>query len=282
MTKKKIITGISLILLISVGLFFYLSVKKDLPRNTDKHQEDTLNWVATKIGSLHIKTFKGDSLNNSPNLVFVIHGDAPFNKPGYQYRMAKKISSANKNTIAVGVLRPGYTDVEEQTSNGVKGLTTGDNYTLENIDAIAEAITKLKSIYRPAKTVIVGHSGGSALAADIISLYPGISTTAVLVSCPCNVPNFRKHMKETQNDPLWNEPVESISPLDVADKIAKETQVVLMIGEKDDITPIELSRQYNEKLKSLNRNVKLISIPNEGHEILLSKPVMKAIAEVLR
>lgn len=280
--SKKIIIGLILIVIVSTPLFFYFRVEKDLLRNTDKHLEDTLNWIGTKNGSLHVKTFKSDSLSDSPNLVFVIHGDAPFSKPGNQYVMAKNIATANKNTISIGILRPGYTDAEDITSNGVRGLTTGDNYTPENIDAIAEVINKLKSIYHPRKTVIAGHSGGAALAGDIIGTYPALSDAAVLVSCPCNVPKFREHMKELQNNPIWSAEVKSISPVDVAEKINEIEEVVLIIGEQDDVTPIALSREYYEKLKLLQRNVQLILIPGVGHEILLSTQVLDAVNEILK
>ena len=89
-------------------------------------------------------------------------------------------------------------------------------------------------------------------------------------------------MKELQNNPIWSAEVKSISPHIVAEKINKNTKVVLVIGERDDVTPIELSREYYEELKSLGIDVKLIPIPNEGHEILLSDAVQKAIKELLQ
>ena len=86
--------------------------------------KDSLQWVTTSTGCLHIYTYKSDKILSNPNLVVVIHGDAPFNKPGYQYLMAKKIAERNSNSIAIGLLRPGYTDPDGNTSDGKKGLTT--------------------------------------------------------------------------------------------------------------------------------------------------------------
>ncbi|HZY98486.1 MAG TPA: alpha/beta fold hydrolase [Candidatus Baltobacteraceae bacterium] len=51
-------------------------------------------------------------------------------------------------------------------SQGIRGLATGDNYTPEDVDAIDNAIATLRAEYRPVRVILVGHSGGAAIAAD--------------------------------------------------------------------------------------------------------------------
>lgn len=263
------------------GIFISCFVFYDC-RGQQQFQTQTIsdpdNWVRTTRDSLHIKTFRGDGLTSKPNLVIIIHGDAPFNNPGYQYRLAKMISDSNRNTVSIGLLRPGYTDPENNRSPGQKGLTTGDNYTPEIIDDIAAAIKNLQNLYHPSNTIIAGHSGGSAITADIINRYPGIANAAVIVSCPCNLPVWRAHMKSLQKNKIWDQPVTSLSPHEQVRNISRKTKVVVITGEKDDVAPTELSYEYYELLKKNNIEASLITVKNEGHEIFLSDSVRKTIS----
>lgn len=245
-------------------------------------EKDSTHWATTPLGCLYFNTYKSDSLTANPTLVIVIHGDAPFNKPGYQYRAAKLIAAQNSNTIAVGLLRPGYTDPDNNTSGGIKGLTTGDNYTPEVVNAIADAITGLKKIYHPGKVILAGHSGGSAITADIIGVKPGLVNAAVIVSCPCNVPEWRTYMGGLQPDvAAWKVPVTSISPNTVAGKISKSTRVTVISGKEDDVCPTRLSVDYYNQLNQYGINAKLIQIDGEKHEILLHSDVFAAIKEMI-
>lgn len=251
--------------------------------NTDFHTDDTLNWVATKQGVIRVQTFRNITNEDSIRLVIVIHGDAPFNNPGYQYRAAAKIAAHLKNVVAVGVLRPGYTDSDHHTSNGRRGMTTGDNYTPSRIETIAEVIEQLQRVYRPVSTIVIGHSGGAAIAADLIGLKPTLAQQGVLVSCPCNVDKWRQHMRRLQPvNLLWWIPVSSVSPIDVVKDISPSTKVTLIVGEQDNVTPPALSREYYQKADSLHRRANLVLVPGEGHEILLHPQVSQEIEKAIR
>jgi len=240
-------------------------------------------WVKTLHDSLHIQTYKSAVISSRPNLVIVIHGDAPFNNPGYQYVLAKMLAAENSNTIAVGLLRPGYTDPNNNKSPGKKGLTTGDNYTAPIVDDIAAAITNLKTLYNPGKTIIAGHSGGSAITADVISRHPGIADGAAIVSCPCNVAEWRAHMKALQKDTdVWDRPVNSLSPNDLVQGIDSKTKIVVVTGEKDNVAPTVLSNNYYAQLKQRNLNAELIIIKGAGHEIFLTDSVRQAIGALIK
>jgi predicted esterase len=279
----KVFAFIILVLGIITVLFKFYEFRKGQTPNTDSHKADNINWVSTKQGNIHIRIFKNKSLNDSISLAFILHGDAPFNKPSYQYIMAEKIAEENENTIAIAILRPGYTDPQGNTSNGVKGHAVGDNYTSEVIEAISEVMEKIKKKYNPSKTFVVGHSGGAAITGNIIGLKPGSIDVAVLVSCPCDVLKWRKHMSKKQPlNPLWYLKVKSISPISVAKDISRETEVVIISGANDDIAPISLSKEYYKELKTLGIKTDFISLPNEGHEILLSDPVLNSIKNNLK
>jgi len=271
-----------LIYFTQIGLILNISSCNSQISKSKCDSKDSLHWVTTTNGCLHIYTYKSKIISDTPNLVIIIHGDAPFNKPGYQYKMARLISEQNQNTIAIGLLRPGYTDDDGNTSDGQRGLTTGDNYTPDVITAIAQGIEKLKNRYHPKKTILVGHSGGAAITGDIIGMEPKLINKAVLVSCPCDLPKWRKYMSEKQFYNLaWHDSVLSVSPNSVIKEINKETEIVIVCGEKDDITPIELSISYFQKTQESNLKSKLIQIPNKSHEIFLDEHLFNAINQIL-
>lgn len=265
----------------TIFLIFLGAAPVDVQRHCD--HADGQNWLATDLGCLHFKSFAGDSLSEHPNLVIVLHGDAPFNKPGYHYRMAQRIAQTNKNTIAVGILRPGYTDPENYTSAGERGITTGDNYTPEVIAALEMAIADLQKRYQPQKTLLVGHSGGAALVGDLIGTYPNLADAAVLAACPCEVSRWRAHMQGVQ--PLnwaWSFPVRSVSPHQLASKVSRKIPVLLIAGENDEVVPLSIIQEYVRLLTKNGVNARLVVLPQEGHEILLDPKVGKEIAELVK
>ncbi len=54
-----------------------------------------------------------------------------------------------------------------------------------------------------------------------------------------------------------------------------------MVGDKDDVAPVYLSKEYYDKLKSFNKKCKLVLIPNGGHEILLNDKVMNEARDLI-
>lgn len=269
------------ILLLFVNFTFLTSCNVN-SQNTDCDKKDSLNFVKSSYGCTYFKYFKSDSLLNNPNLVILLHGDAPFNPPSYQYKLGKILERQTKNTIIVAVLRPGYTDNEGNHSDGIKGNTTGDNYTMEVINNLTEVVKELKIRYKPNQTIIVGHSGGAAISADIISSTSNLIDKSVLVSCPCDVEKWRSYMSSKQ--PFyrpWKDSVKSISPIKMVDSLNSKVTMTLIHGTKDDVVPFDISNNYYQKLKNRDINVKLIKLDNEGHEIFLSDIVVSTIKNCL-
>jgi hypothetical protein len=67
------------------------------------------------------------------------------------------MASETPNIVAVGLLRPGYSDERGNRSDGDALTATGDNYTAEVVAAVAAATEQLKSRYRARTTILVGH-----------------------------------------------------------------------------------------------------------------------------
>jgi pimeloyl-ACP methyl ester carboxylesterase len=238
-------------------------------------------WVGTGEQQLRMEVYRSATLSAHPTLLVVLHGDAPFTKPNYQYTLARQVAQTNPDVVAVGLLRPGYTDPTGHQSAGQRGEATGDNYTPAVIDAIAGALTTLKSRYHAGRVVLAGHSGGAAITADLLGRYPGLADAALLAACPCSVTTWRAHMKRRVGGTIWDQPVASVSPEQVVAHIPVTTRVTLLVGTADSIAPKELSQAYYQRLRQRGIPAKLLELPGLGHEMFLSKTVQQEITSLL-
>ncbi len=238
-------------------------------------------WLGGAGQRVKAEIFGATGAGSASVLVIVLHGDAPFNRPSYQYTFAAHAAEKIRGAIAVALLRPGYTDPAGDTSDGKRGNTTADNYTPEVLDRIAATVRQLRAELHPSAVVLVGHSGGAAIAADLIARDPGLANGALLVSCPCDVPAFREHMKNVAPTPLWDAPVRSVSPLDVVIRIDRATRVRMIVGEKDNVAPPEFTQRYAAALKKHGVAAEVTVLPGRDHEILLDSAVMEELSKLI-
>jgi pimeloyl-ACP methyl ester carboxylesterase len=239
-------------------------------------------WVGTGPQHLWAQVYPSAQLSAHPALLVVLHGDAPFNKPDYQYALARQVAQATPNVVVVALLRPGYTDPAGHQSAGERGEATGDNYTPAVLDALAGALATLRARYHAGRVVLAGHSGGAALAADLLGRRPGLADAALLASCPCNVATWRAHMKRRQGGAIWDQAVASVSPEQVVARIPGRTRVTLLVGTADSIAPPALTLEYYRRLQQLGIPVKLHELPGLGHEVFLGKAVKEEIKALLQ
>jgi predicted esterase len=226
---------------------------------------------------LYAKSFGVTSPKRARTLIVVLHGDAPFAKPGYHYDFARAAAAAVPDSVAVGLLRPGYEDPAGKRSPGVRGNTTGDNYTADRIAAVAASIRRLQQRYRSARTILVGHSGGAAIAADLAGTYPGLIDGMVLVSCPCELPEWRRHMKTVSPTPLWDQPVKSLDPIMLVGGIPAKLRTAVLVGGDDKTTPVPFSRAYAEALTLRGIATDYRIVPGKDHELLGDPEVIAAL-----
>ncbi len=262
--------------LIFLMVFICLACQTKNENPSDKDSSDS------KSAELfHIPFVDSEELN-APELILVLHGDAPFNDPSYQYSIAKKIAAENKNVVAVGILRPGYKDDEGNRSQGERGEATGDNYTKEVLESINNLTSELKNKYNPSRITLVGHSGGAAISANLISQYPDIYSNALLISCPCDLHQWRKHMKKLQPDTqIWDKKVSSLSPIEGIKTIDDATQIAIVHGVNDRIVPINIANEYVNALEENKKNVNLVILEGQGHEVAFNSKVFEILQSLL-
>jgi len=227
-----------------------------------------------------IRTYKSKDLSPNPKLVITIHGDAPFHNPSYQYLVAKSIASKTTDTISIGILRPGYTDNLNRTSSGVKGDVIGDNYDKKRVSQIADVIQALKQYYKASTVIVAGHSGGGAITANMIAMYPALINTAFIVSCPCNINDWRKDMYKLTDIPVFNGDLDVVSPVDIADYISEETDIVLISGRDDKQALPYLSQEYQKALVKKGKHASFRFVEGE-HNIMQSEEVIETLVNIL-
>jgi pimeloyl-ACP methyl ester carboxylesterase len=275
------------VLLVFVGVFLLSGYELSAVRGTFKRSRPASigGGTAVLVGAPRHRVAGRLYLNDTPSstapLVVVLHGDAPYVKPSYQYVFASKLADVLPGTRVVALLRPGYADPYGGKSDGDRGFAVGENYTRGAIDELAAATELLKFKWGASQIVLVGHSGGATLAADMAALHPGLAQHVFLVSCPCDVPGFRRHMARLQWSPLWLFPTYSISPIQTLDQMEKSTAVTAISGSNDPIALPQYAESYVERARQLGISASMIVLPGQGHEILNDPDVINQIATII-
>lgn len=238
-------------------------------------------WVQGKEYQLKIEVFHSDTIITNPVIVVALHGDSPFQNPDYHNLFAARVAADMQNVIAIGILRPGYTNREGYTSDGVRGVTNGDNWNAENTDAIADAIRTLKNRYESEYVVVAGHSGGAAITASILGRQPELIDAALLVSCPCDVKKWRENMLRSTGNDLFEGAIDTLSPIEHIAGISDQVIIRMIAGSHDEITPLSLSENYRKQAAESGKNIRLVQLEGKEHDIFMEEKVFESLAKLI-
>lgn len=211
------------------------------------------------------------------DLFVLLHGNHSDGSPATSmFAPAAAITAGDSGgTVAVALLRPGYPDAEGAASTGDIGQRA-DNFHAGNVDEVAAAIETLKRRHKPRRVILVGHSGGAAIAGVILGRHPGLARAALLLGCPCDVPAWR--MARGRYD-AWR----SLSPHDAVDRIPAGTRVHLLVGSRDDVTPPALSDAYVKSLMARDLPAAFAVVDGATHTSVIRDPVVvKAARNLMR
>jgi len=241
--------------------------------------ESKIQWIDTTLGRQKAVVIRSGSLLTKPTLIVFLHADSPFGDPVYQYDLAMKIAESAENTIAVSILRPGYSDSCGDKSAGIVGRKMGDNYTAEVVKSLAMSISHIRNQTSPSKTIVIGHSGGAALAALLASRYSDLQDQSILVACPCILSSWRASMSKLMENPAWLEPMPGLSPIDDVAKLDPSKAVRLLVGDEDKITPPILSAQYSERAITMEKDVSHTVVSGGDHDMILRDDVLNLVLQ---
>ncbi len=262
---------------------------------------DTI-WIDVVEGQLKTQVFATDGVSDRPVLILVLHGDIPNPKLDYHYLFAKAITIGfpedsersavlrsvlgqdwkAERVVAAGILRPGYADFSGDRSSGDMGMAYGDNYTPEVVDAVASATRHLKEKYTAHTVILVGHSGGGAITANLLGRHPDLVDGALLVGCGCDPEAWRSRMRAQDSRPFWDEPNPSIMPLSMTEKVRQGTLVRLIVGADDDVAIPDYSRRYTDALQRRGIDARLKIVPGLGHNILITPETFRELGSLVQ
>lgn len=238
-------------------------------------------WIDTATGQLKARVYQSARLSERPVLLVLVHGDIPYRHQGL-YGVAHAIASNSLNVVAAGVLRPGYKDAEGDTSAGKMGYVIGDNYTPEVVDAIAVVVRELKATYQARAVVIAGHSGGGAIAANLIGGHSNVVDAALLLACGCDPTEFMTRWTREHPEFPRNLPNPSLLPLELAPAVSLRTRVRMVFGERDEVVRLVSSEAYVNALKSRGLDAQLTVAPGVGHnDVIRANETRAAMRELL-
>jgi pimeloyl-ACP methyl ester carboxylesterase len=259
-------------------------------------------WLDVAQGRVKAQVFARETVSERPILVLILHGDIPDPRPDYQYLFAKAITVdwpdapailpalrtalgddwRDDDIVAAGILRPGYEDPAGDRSSGDMGRAIGDNYTPEVVDAVASAAQQLEALYNARAVVLVGHSGGGAIVANILGRHPERADGALLVACGCDPEAWRSRMRTQNPAPMWAEPNPSLLPLALAGEVNADVTVRLIVGDQDEVTLPDEIRRYAEALQQRGVDAQLTIEPGLGHNMLITPAATRELGLLVR
>lgn len=262
-----------------------------------------IRWMDVPQGQLKTKIYGAGNHSENPVLVVVLHGDGGSGRPpSYQYAIAQAIAEGFDkpeipegvrhsmgppvrfdDVVAAGILRPGYTDQDGDQSDGRLGKRTGDNHTREVTEAVVAVINTLKKDFNARAVILMGHSGGATISANILALYSDTADAALLVGCGCDMAAARARYYDRTGNPEWSTPTASLDPMTSAHEVPVGKKVRLVVGENDDITIPEDTRRYADVLAANGVDVEMMVAPDRGHNLIIVAPeVFSYLDELVR
>jgi pimeloyl-ACP methyl ester carboxylesterase len=254
-----------------------------------------IRWMDVPQGQLKTKIYGTGSHSENPVLVVVLHGDGlgRLPRPSFQYAIAQAIAEGFESeglrhlrfddVVAAGILRPGYTDPDGDQSDGRMGTRTGDNHTREVTEAVVAVVNTLKKELNARAVILMGHSGGATISANILALYPDTADAALLVACGCDMKASRARLYEITGNKGFTEPTTSLDPMDYAHLISAEKKVRLVVGENDDRTFPEDMYRYAGVLEANGVDVAVTVVAGRDHnDILVDPQVFSYLDELVR
>ncbi|MFN3957194.1 MAG: alpha/beta hydrolase family protein [Tepidimonas ignava] len=214
-----------------------------------------------------------------PDVMLVwIHGDVSSGgNANYHFPIAEKAIGEfpSQKVLSVALVRPGYPDGAGNSSTVAFGHTgRRDHYTKKNVNEVGKAIARLQAQFKPRETVVIGHSGGAATTAILLGMLPQTVNKAVLVACPCDLVAWRVGRQ------AWSA---SENPIKWADRVATESQVIALTGNRDDNTFPALAQSYVETLRARGIRAEFKELENESHNSAFRSPeIFDSIRKLLK
>jgi pimeloyl-ACP methyl ester carboxylesterase len=230
-------------------------------------QEDFETRVS---GALECLIMQRYGATEPATMIVWLHGNVSTGGPANShFKIAAKaaVDLATENVLAVALVRPGYPDGTGAYSSGSDN-GRADNWQKATIADIGTVIERLRLHFKPRKVVLVGHSGGAAIAAVLMGMKPQLAQAALLVSCPCDMIAWRVGRR--------GGPWTSEDPLRWIDEVDASARIIALTGSNDETTQPVLANTYVERLRARGVDATFEAAPDAGHIDILRSPALAA------
>lgn len=271
-----------------VSVYSYNVDNSELTHWTHSGSEDGGKLAAARL--IHYPTF--DKVDGKPRMIsaFVFDAAAGFEGPrpvmielhGGYAGQARPISSLPHNFLrkeGVTIIRPNF---RGSSGYGKTFTTLDDGYSREDsvkdVGALIDWVSTQPNLDARRVAVMGGSYGGYMALASLIhysdKLRCGIDLFGIsnfvkwLENTEEYVRDYRRAEYGDERDPQMRAFLESISPVNQADKI--RVPLLVFQGENDPRVPVSESRQMVERIRARGGEVWYIEAANEGHG--LNKP----------
>ena len=206
--------------------------------------------------------FSKPSKQVNPVLVIYIEGDGrawktaslPSDNPTPTNPLALRLAIQDPRPAVAYLARPcQFTTLPSRGCS--EKLWTSARFSPAVIETMNEAIEKLKRQYGASELILIGYSGGGAIATLIAAKRSDIKT---IITVAGNL-DTDAWVRLYGLEPLS----ESVNPASVARSIRNIPQIHY-VGAKDDVIPPAISQSFLQKMGSPNK-AKVIELPNYGH-----------------
>jgi pimeloyl-ACP methyl ester carboxylesterase len=236
--------------------------------------EDFETTVSGQDGCLLMRRYG----SATPETMLVwLHGNVSTGGPANSHiRVAQKAADdlGTDRVLSVALVRPGYPDGTGAYSSGSDN-GRADNWTQPVVAEIGKVVARLGDRFRPKAVILIGHSGGAAIAATLLGMKPELAAAAILIGCPCDMQAWRAGRSRT--------PWRSEDPMNWVSSIAAGTRVIALTGSLDTTTAPSLAGDYVARLRSRGVDAEFRLVPGTGHVDILGSPaVTTAASELIR
>ncbi len=189
---------------------------------------------------------------------------------------AARLSQVTQTSV-VALQRPGYSSVLG-TSGGTTSLK-GDDYSAENVERIGAALANLRTFYPNRKILLIGHSGGAAMAALIAERQPAAADAYLLAACPCDVPAWREWRRSSVGArDVWTR---SLSPQKGATAIEPGSVVRMVVGSADNNALPRFSEAFVLALEAAGARADLVVAKDADHSTVVDSPEFLDLAAAM-
>jgi len=171
-------------------------------------------------------------------------------------------------TVAVAL--PGYSGSSTNTFQALshKG-ETNLAFQKKYIEFLSKLVLALKNKYKAKVVTYIGHSAGAAMGATLLGYKPKLVNNFVGAG-------GRYDIHATSKNPKL------ISAIDYLDKIDKNTNIVLVYGTKDKISPPNITKSFYKIAKGYDFSTSLVKVNNGVHlDLDMSDTSVEAIVKLL-